>query len=218
VSSLGERFVDAIARRPSGWLGRRTYGDAPKAHEASFRAVMEWLGPITGQECLEIGFGGGVLVERTLVAGATRVAGIDHSPDMVKVARQRNGAAVASGRADLRLGDAGSLPWPEHSFDAAFSANVFFFVEEPERALGELFRVLRPGGRLVIATMGAPLPAPSLRRWWLYGPMGQALRVYTDAEMAAMYEQAGFREVRVESTGDSENGLYQMSRGFRPAS
>jgi ubiquinone/menaquinone biosynthesis C-methylase UbiE len=65
--------------------------------------------------------------------------------------------------------------------------------------LGELFRVLRPGGRLVIATMGAPLPAPSLRRWWLYGPMGRALR-------------------RVESTGDSQSGLYQMSRGFRPPS
>jgi SAM-dependent methyltransferase len=215
VSSLGERFVDVIARRPSGRLGRRTYGDAPKAHEASFRAVMEWLGPITGEECLEIGFGG-VLVERALAAGATRVAGIDHSPDLVKVARQRNEAAVASGQADPRLGDAGSLPWPEHSFDAAFSSNVFFFIEEPERVLGELYRVLHPGGRLVIATMVAQLPTPSLRRWWLYGPMGRALRVYTEAEMAAMYEKAGFRNVRIESTGDSENGLYQMSRGFRP--
>lgn len=135
---------------------------------------------------------------------------------MVKVARQRNEAAVASGQADLRLGDAGSLPWPEHSFDAAFSSNVFFFIEEPERVLGELYRVLHPGGRLVIATMGAQLPTPSLRRWWLYGPMGRALRVYTEAEMAAMYEKAGFRNVRIESTGDSENGLYQMSRGFRP--
>lgn len=218
MNSLGERFVDVIARRPAGWLGRYAYG-APGGHEPSFRAVMGWLGPIAGQECLEIGFGGGVLIERALAAGATMVAGLDHSPDMMELARRRNEAAVTSNRTDLRVGDVGRLPWPEGSFDAAFCANMFFFVEDPGRALGELFRVLRPGGRLVIATMGAPLPAPSLRLWWLYGPMGRALRVYADAEMEAMYGRAGFGDVTIESKGDGGSGLLdQMSRGFRPAS
>ena len=208
---IGQWLVDVSARRPSGWIGRRIYRGGPKAHEASFQAVMDWLGPLQGDRCLEIGCGSGALLQRVLAAGAAGAAGLDHSPDMLALAMERNRQAIADERLHLKLGDAARIPWPDRSFDAALSANMFFFVEEPERVLAELFRVLAPGGRLVIATMAGPLPKPSLRCPWLLPPMGPALRVYTDEEMRAMYERAGFTNIRVESKG------LQLGRGFRPA-
>lgn len=204
-------IIDVIARRPSGWIGRRMYRGGPKAHEASFQAVMDQLGPLQGDRCLEIGCGSGVLLERVLAAGAASAAGLDHSPDMLALSMERNRQAIANERLRLKLGDAAQIPWPDRSFDAALSANMFFFVEEPERVLAELFRVLVPGGRLVIATMPGPLPKPSLRCPWLLPPMGPALRVYADDEMRAMFERTGFTDVSVRSEG------LQLARGFRPA-
>ncbi len=83
------------------------------------------------------------------------------------------------------------------------------FVYDPETVLTELFRVLAPGGRLVIATVAGPLPKPSLHCPWLYPPMGSALNAHTDEEMRAMYKRAGFTDVSVES----KEGL-QLARGF----
>lgn len=87
---------------------------------------------------------------------------------------------------------------------------MFFFVYDPEAVLAELFRVLVPGGRLIIATQAGPLPKPSPRCPWLYPLMGPALNVHTDDEMRAMYERAGFTDVSVKS----KEGL-QLARGFR---
>ena len=207
---VGKWLVDVSARRPSGWIGRSAYRNGPKAHEESFAVVLEWLGSLEGERCLEIGCGPGVLLHRVLEAGAKSAAGLDHSPDMLALAMERNREAPANDRLHLKLGDAAEIPWPKNSFDAAFSANMFFFVYEPEAVLAELYRVLASGGRLVIATTPGPLPEPSLRRPWLYPPMGSALNVHTDEEMAAMYRRVGFTDVVVES----KEGL-QLARGVR---
>ena len=71
---------------------------------------------------------------------------------------------------------------------------MWFFVERPEAVLAELRRVLRPGGRLVIATA-----QDSLLNRVLWSPYG--LRLYRDQEMAAMLRAAGFAEVAVSSPG-----------------
>lgn len=186
------------------------YRGGPKAHEASFAAVLDRLGPLQGDRCLEVGCGSGVLLERVLSAGAKSAAGLDHSPDMLALTMKRNSEAIARDRLHLKLGDAARIPWPDQAFDAVLSANMFFFVDDPEAVLAELFRVLAVGGRLVIASMSGPLPKPSLRRPWLYPPMGSALNVHTDEEMVAKYQRASFTDVSVESI----DGL-QLARGFR---
>jgi ubiquinone/menaquinone biosynthesis C-methylase UbiE len=209
---LGECFVDIYARRPSGPLGRAIYR-APKGHEPSFfAAVTEWLGPLGGERCLEVACGGGVLLERALAGGGEHVAGLDHSLDMLALSIARNAAALAEERLTLKLGDAATIPWPAATFSAAFSANAFFFFEHPRAVLTDIARVLKPGGRLVIATLGAPLPRPSLKTWWMLPPLGSAMRAYTDAEMEEMYALAGFVDITV----DSSSGR-QLSRGFLSA-
>jgi ubiquinone/menaquinone biosynthesis C-methylase UbiE len=203
---IRDRYLDAVHRRPAGLPGRLQYGGergAPKDHEADFARVLEWLGPLEGDRCLELGCGGGAMLERVLAAGAASAAALDHSPDMLALAMARNLVPV-----ELKLGDATQIPWPDASFTAAYAVNMFFFLDRPEVALAELFRVLEPGGRLVIATLAGPLPPASLRTWrtWLFG---HALHAHSEEEMAVLYRAAGFADVRVETIGGR-----QLSRGF----
>ena len=208
---LADWLVDVTARRPTGLIGRRLYRQ-PAGHERSFGQVLQWLGPVEGDHCLEIGCGGGVMLERVLAAGAASAAGLDHSPQMLALSVARNRAALADGRLTLKLGDASAIPWGDASFDAVFTANMFFYVDNPSSVLAEVFRVFRPGGRLVIHTMPGPLPPLSLKTSWLLIPMISAMHVWSDAEMADLYEDAGYRRVAVSSKGY----FVQLSRGFRP--
>jgi SAM-dependent methyltransferase len=209
---LADLIVDVPARRPSGWIGRRRFGGdrgAPRDHEATFDLMLELAGPLHGKRCLDLGCGGGRLLERLLEGGATSAAGLDHSPDMLALTRERNREAVARGALDLELGDATAIPWADGAFDVALCANMLFFVDRPRQVLDELFRVLGPGGRLVIATVCGPLPRLTLRQWWVYA-WGHAMHVHTDAELHAMLATAGFADVRVQSV----DGL-QLGRGVR---
>jgi len=156
--------------------------------------------------------GGGVLLERVLAAGASSVAGLNHSPDVLALSMTRNAEALATERLALKLGDASAIPWAGQSFDAVFTANMFFHIRDPAAVLAEVFRVLRPGGRLVIHTAPGPLPSPSLKTWWVLIPMVSAMNVHTDAEMADLYKHAGFTDVTIRSKGY----FHQLSRGFRP--
>ena len=100
-ASLGQRLVDGLARQPGGVLGRMAYRDGPKAHELSFKAILDALGPQDGERVLEIGCGPGVLLERVLTGGAVSAAGLDHSPDMLALCMARNRQAIAEDRLQL---------------------------------------------------------------------------------------------------------------------
>jgi SAM-dependent methyltransferase len=212
---LAGRLIDLTARRPHGWVARKTYGGAqgaPKGHEEVFDRVLDAIGAWEGQRCLEVGCGGGLLLERVLAAGG-RAAGVDHSPDMLELSMKRNRGAVEAGALEVKLGEAEQLPWPDGAFDVLLSANTFFFIGRPERALGEFLRVLSPGGRMVLATVPGPLPAASLRNWWVY-VWGSQMHVYDDERMRAMVEHAGFTGVTVTSTGRGAQPL-QLVRAAR---
>jgi ubiquinone/menaquinone biosynthesis C-methylase UbiE len=127
---------------------------------------------------------------------ANGAAGLDHSPDMLVLSRERNGEAVERGALELKLGDAAKLPWPDDAFTVALSANTFFFFERPELVLAELHRVLSPGGRLVIGTVPGPLPPPSPRNWWVW-VWGSRMHAYDDEAMRSMLAAANFGEIEV---------------------
>lgn len=81
---------------------------------------------------------------------ARRVAGIDWSEEKVALARERLADRLASGTAEVVVGDATSMPWDDDTFTAATCMDAFPFFAAPERVLAEILRVLRPGGRMLM--------------------------------------------------------------------
>jgi len=192
MTSILSRFIDSTAKRPQGKWARQYYGE-PKSHMKAFAQTMEALAPRPDDAHLEIGCGGGYFLGM-IQPKVARVAAIDHSPEMVEVARRANHDAVAAGLAEIVQGDAERLPWPDDSFTCSANTSMWFFLEHPERVLAELRRVLKPGGRLVITT---------IRRSWfnrlvwaLYG-----LRLYSNRQMARMLGDGGFCEIEVVAKG-----------------
>jgi ubiquinone/menaquinone biosynthesis C-methylase UbiE len=96
----------------------------------------------------------------------TRLTGVDWSPAMLAIARER---AAALGRdADLRPGDAQALDFPGESFDTVLCALGLCAIPDDRRAVTEMARVLRPGGRLLLVDHVAASASPLRAVQWLY--------------------------------------------------
>ena len=123
---------------------------------ASARAKQErylqLLTPSPGERVLDLGCGSGGFgrVVAPLVAPGGRVIGVDRAPEAVNLARRLSDGVETAGLA-FEWADGHDLPFADASFDAAACISVLSFCEDPGRVLAELYRVLCPGGRLLVA-------------------------------------------------------------------
>jgi len=187
----GNWLTDRAARRPSGSVARAGYRD-PTHHRPSFGAVLAALQPGPDDVLLDIGCGGGAFLADALRSGC-RAAGVDHSAEMVRIARELNADAIADGRLEIVRADASRLPFDDDAFTCVATMQVFFFLPDPARVLAECRRVLRDGARLAVFTVseearGTPA-APE--------PMASRARFYTDEELVELARGAGFAEATV---------------------
>jgi SAM-dependent methyltransferase len=115
------------------------------------RHVRAAIAPTAGESVLDIGSGPGLLAgELAVDVGPDgSVDGIDPSESMLGLAQRRQ-LEESSGRLSFIAGDACGLPFPDASFDAAVSTQVYEYVEDVPAALAEAYRVLRGGGRLLV--------------------------------------------------------------------
>jgi demethylmenaquinone methyltransferase/2-methoxy-6-polyprenyl-1,4-benzoquinol methylase len=127
------------------------------------RAAVRAAGVDASTRVLDVACGTGDLAEAFGDAGARSVTGVDFTPEMLDVARHKG--AAPKGRAPVTYvrGDAMALDFPDASFDVVSIAFGIRNVSEPKRALAEFFRVLAPGGRLVVLEFADP--ANPLVRW-----------------------------------------------------
>jgi ubiquinone/menaquinone biosynthesis C-methylase UbiE len=96
----------------------------------------------------------------------TRLTGVDWSPAMLSIARRR--AADLGREADLRQGDAQALDFPDSSFDTVLCALGLCAIPDDRRAVTEMARVLRPGGRLLLVDHVAASASALRAVQWLY--------------------------------------------------
>jgi SAM-dependent methyltransferase len=126
----------------AGRIAGYRFAEGPDAREETFRAVAE----VRPSRVLEVGCGQGWLSERILRELGCDVVAVDQSEHMVELTRARG--------VDARVADAQDLLFDDGEFDCAVAAWMLYHVASVDRALAELSRVLRPGGRLVAVTNG----------------------------------------------------------------
>jgi len=204
-SALGDWVTDRKARRPTGDEAMTTYRD-PVYHWPNFLSILDRIQLSPSDRLLEVACGGGAFLHKALESGCTAVA-VDHSPDMLLVAREANRTAIESGRLVLREGEADRLPVPDAAFTCCVCTGAIGFFPDSVAALREMHRALAPGGR--IAVYGS---SPSLRGTPAAPePIASRVRFFEAEELVSLARAAGFTDARVEP---AEEGKYARSAGL----
>lgn len=127
-------------------------------------AMMDWLAPRAGQRLLDVAGGTGDIAFRFLRrAGHGHATVLDLTEPMLTEGRKRAEAAQLADSLDWVAGDAMALPFPANSFDVYTISFGIRNVTRPLDALKEAWRVLRPGGRLMVLEF-SQLPNPGLQK------------------------------------------------------
>ena len=136
------RRYEAMAA--AAFLGRR---------RAVFDRLVDLAGIGAGDRVLDIGCGTGYLTRRAAAGGARAVVGVDPSPQVIAYARR-----VASPTCVFHVAEGRRVPEPDESFDVAVSSLAIHHIDPRQRAdtFAEIFRLVRPGGRLLIADFRPP--------------------------------------------------------------
>ncbi|MBY5971543.1 bifunctional demethylmenaquinone methyltransferase/2-methoxy-6-polyprenyl-1,4-benzoquinol methylase UbiE [Pseudooceanicola marinus] len=144
-------------------------------------AMMDWLAPRPGQRLLDVAGGTGDISFKFLSrAGSGHATVLDLTEPMLVEGRKRAEAASMADSLDWVVGDAMALPFDDNTFDVYTISFGIRNVTRPQDALNEAYRVLKPGGRLMVLEF-SQIPTPALQ--WAYDrysfnlipPMGQVI-------------------------------------------
>ena len=180
---------------------------------------MELLSPHEGEVILDLGSGPGrdVLLAAERVGPRGRAIGVDSTPEMVFRAREA-AASLARTSAEFRLGEIEHLPIETESVDGITSDCVINLSTDKAQVFREAFRVLKPGGRIVVSDVVADGELPAWVRQdaerWAACEAGAV----TAADYVALMRSAGFEAVEAELKGAYREGLSRATvRGRKPA-
>jgi arsenite methyltransferase len=151
-----------------------------------------------GDHVLDIGSGSGtdVLIASTLVGPQGKVTGLDMTEAMLEKSRA-NAKKMGASHVDFVEGNAEAIPLPDASIDSVTSNGVLNLVPDKPKAFAEIFRVLRPGGRIQISdiVLGKPIKAESRNDPQLWAEC--IVGAVQEEDYLALLRAAGFQNVTV---------------------
>lgn len=172
-----------------------------------------------GETVLDLGSGGGLdcFLATRQVGESGRVIGVDMTPEMLARARQ-SAERLGIQNVEFRQGFLESLPVEEGSIDAVISNCVINLSPDKPQVLHEIFRVLKPGGRLSVSDIVTNRPVPEERRKDTEDWCGCSSGALPVQEYAEELRKAGFVDVRLEpdlaiARQAIESGQYQVPAG-----
>lgn len=191
--SILQKFL-ANCKKPEGKFGAKIVKTMNRGHAPLSNWVFTVCPPTDGERILDVGCGGGGNILRMLERYPNcRVDGIDYSSVSVECSRQI--LKDHADRCEVICADVAKLPFEDGSYDRVVSFESIYFWQNPVAAMQEISRVLKVGGRLVIATeMSDPVKG---KKW---ADRCDGMTVYTAEQLAAFFEKAGFSDVKVHKT------------------
>lgn len=145
--STSDPFAELKKRQREMWASfspTAMFTTPVAGHLVRFAAI------VPGERVLDVGTGTGVVALTAARAGAS-VAGLDLTPELIEEARH-NARIAGIESVEWTEGDAENLPYPDASFDVVLSQFGHMFAPRPDVAMAQIRRVLRPGGRVAVAT------------------------------------------------------------------
>lgn len=156
---------------------------------------------ITGGSALEVGPGPGYLgLEWLKLTAGTQLTGLDISPDMICVARRNAAEYGLTERTEYLENSGATMPFEDNKFDASFSNGSLHEWADVSKTLAEIWRVLKPGGRLFLSDLRRDMVAPVKWFMWLVtrpkeirpGLTTSINAAYTPAEVKALLAESRF--------------------------
>lgn len=169
-----------------------------------------------GETVLDLGAGAGFdcFLAAQAVGPKGRVIGVDMTPEMIEKARE-NARKGGYGNVEFRFGEIENLPAADNSVDAVISNCVISLSPAKEKVIAEAFRVLKPGGRVMISDIVLLKELPESVAGSLAAYTGCIAGAIRKDEYLRLMEASGFREIRVlEETSFSadESGMGAYAR------
>ena len=172
-----------------------------------YPVLLEQLSRIPYHTALDLGCGTGELMKRILEEDGSKVLyGLDLSEQMLEAAKKKLG-----GKVDLVLGDSEHLPFEDASFDVVYCNDSFHHYPAPDEVLGEVFRVLKPGGTFLMCDSWHPgLGRVLINAWFRHSREGD-VKLYSEREMRKLLS-GHFSEIQWERVGSNAC----MAMGIKP--
>ena len=163
-----------------------------------YPVLLSKLAHIPFQRALDLGCGTGEMMKMLLQSDDQReLYGIDLSEKMLSVAEGK-----LSGKVQLVLGDSEHLPFADNFFDVVYCNDSFHHYPAPENVIGEVQRVLKPGGTFLIGDCWQPLVGRAIMNFYMRHSKEGDVKIYSKEEIVSMFSEY-FQDVSWEQIGNT---------------